>query len=112
MIEAAESARIPVEVCGEAASDPRTAPLLVGLGADELSVGAARVGTVRAWIRRIDFGASAATARSALRATSAAEVAGLVAPSARRLELLDQRRDPVGEGGEGVVGVGALGTQP
>ena len=47
----AAAAAIPLEVCGEAASDPLTVPLLVGLGADELSVGAARVGTVRAWIR-------------------------------------------------------------
>ena len=36
---------IPLEVCGEAASDPLTVPLLVGLGADELSAGAARVGS-------------------------------------------------------------------
>ena len=42
--EAAREAAIPLEVCGEAASDPLTVPLLVGLGADELSVGAARVG--------------------------------------------------------------------
>jgi phosphoenolpyruvate-protein kinase (PTS system EI component) len=42
-------------VCGEAASEPETLPLLVGLGADELSVGAARVGAVRAWVRALDF---------------------------------------------------------
>jgi phosphoenolpyruvate-protein kinase (PTS system EI component) len=48
---AARAAGIPLEVCGEAASDPLVMPLLVGLGVDELSVGAARVGTVRAWVR-------------------------------------------------------------
>ena len=31
--EAAAEAGIPLEVCGEAASDPLTVPLLVGLGA-------------------------------------------------------------------------------
>ena len=37
-------ARVVLEVCGEAASEPASVPLLVGLGVDELSVGAARVG--------------------------------------------------------------------
>ena len=42
-------------MCGEAASEPDAVPLLVGLGADELSVGAARVGAVRAWIRALRY---------------------------------------------------------
>jgi phosphoenolpyruvate-protein kinase (PTS system EI component) len=52
---AARAARIPVDVCGEAASDPVAMPLLIGLGADELSVAAARVGGVREAIRAIDY---------------------------------------------------------
>jgi phosphoenolpyruvate-protein kinase (PTS system EI component) len=32
-------------------------PILVGLGVDELSVAAARVGQVREWVRAIDFSA-------------------------------------------------------
>jgi phosphoenolpyruvate-protein kinase (PTS system EI component) len=54
-MRAARSAGIPVEVCGEAASDPAAIPLLVGLGADELSVGAARVGEVREKVRSLSF---------------------------------------------------------
>jgi len=54
---AGNSAEIPVEVCGEAASDPLVIPLLVGLGANELSVGAARVGEVRELVRGLDAGA-------------------------------------------------------
>jgi phosphoenolpyruvate-protein kinase (PTS system EI component) len=50
---AAGTARVILEVCGEAASEPATVPLLVGLGAGELSVGAARVGAVRGWIREL-----------------------------------------------------------
>ena len=46
-----------LEVCGEAASEPAAVPLLVGLGAGELSVGAARVGAVRG----LDPGAALAT---------------------------------------------------
>jgi phosphoenolpyruvate-protein kinase (PTS system EI component) len=54
---AAAGARKTLEVCGEAASEPDAVPLLVGLGADELSVGAARVGAVRGWIRGLRYAA-------------------------------------------------------
>ena len=79
-VDAARAAGIPIEVCGEAASDPLTVPLLVGLGADELSVGAARVGSVRAWIRALDGSAAAASARRALEAEDAAAVEELAGP--------------------------------
>ncbi len=79
-VEAARAAGIPLEVCGEAASDPLTVPLLVGLGADELSVGAARVGAVRAWIRALDASVAARTARRALEAADVAAVEELARP--------------------------------
>jgi multiphosphoryl transfer protein len=56
-VRAAHAAGIVVDVCGEAASDATAMPVLVGLGVDELSVAAARVGEVRQWIRGLDFGA-------------------------------------------------------
>jgi phosphoenolpyruvate-protein phosphotransferase len=52
---AARAAGIPVDVCGEAASDVEAMPILVGLGVDELSVAAARVGEVRQSIRSLDY---------------------------------------------------------
>jgi multiphosphoryl transfer protein len=80
--EAARAVGIALEVCGEAASDPLTVPLLVGLGADELSVGAARVGTVRAWIRGLDHAATRELAAAALEAADAAAVERLARPLA------------------------------
>ena len=80
--EAATRFGIPLEVCGEAASDPLTLPLLVGLGADELSVGAARVGTVRAWIRGLSYETTRELADRALTARDAAEVERLARPLA------------------------------
>jgi phosphoenolpyruvate-protein kinase (PTS system EI component) len=77
---AASAAGIPLEVCGEAASDPLTVPLLVGLGADELSAGAARVGAVRAWVRGLDHGETEELARRALDAQDALEVEALARP--------------------------------
>jgi phosphoenolpyruvate-protein kinase (PTS system EI component) len=54
-IRAGRAAGIPVDVCGEAASDPIAMPILVGLGVNELSVAAARVGEVRESIRGLNF---------------------------------------------------------
>ena len=80
--EAARAAGIPLEICGEAASDPLTVPLLVGLGTDELSVGAARVGAVRAWIRGLGYEAARELAQKTLAAGDAGEVERLARPLA------------------------------
>jgi phosphoenolpyruvate-protein kinase (PTS system EI component) len=65
-VQAGHAAGIPVEVCGEAAADAALVPTLIGLGVDELSAGAARVGELRAHIRGISFDACRAGARAAL----------------------------------------------
>jgi phosphoenolpyruvate-protein phosphotransferase len=54
-MRAARESNIVVDVCGEAASDPVAMPALIGLGADELSVAAARVGEVRQRVRELSF---------------------------------------------------------
>jgi phosphocarrier protein FPr len=79
VVAAAHGAGIPVEVCGEAASDPRALPLLVGLDVDELSVGAARVGEVRAAVRTLEHAAARQLVARALGAESAEDVERLVA---------------------------------
>jgi len=66
-VHAANEAQIPVDVCGEAASDPVAMPVLVGLGVDELSVAAARVGMVRNWVRKLDFAVARREAEELLR---------------------------------------------
>jgi phosphoenolpyruvate-protein kinase (PTS system EI component) len=104
---AAREAGLPVEVCGEAASDPVTAPLLVGLGVDELSVGAARVGTVRAWIRALSHAKADAVAATALTAADAAAVERLAEPLRRVLE----GGDAAGESRDGGAGVLTVGPQ-
>jgi phosphoenolpyruvate-protein kinase (PTS system EI component) len=78
--EAGRRAGIPVSVCGDSAADPLVLPLLVGLGVTTLSVPAARVQRVRAWLRDLDTGACAALATEALSAGTADEVWKLVPP--------------------------------
>jgi phosphotransferase system enzyme I (PtsI) len=46
--EAGQAAGKPVGVCGEAAADPRLAPVLIGLGVTSLSMAAAAVPAVHA----------------------------------------------------------------
>jgi phosphoenolpyruvate-protein kinase (PTS system EI component) len=98
---AAREAGIPLEVCGDSASDPIAAPLLVGLGVDELSVGAAQVGRVRGWVRAMDHGALERTAQEALVQSSAEEVERLVV----------QPGDADREGRDGRGSVVAVGPQ-
>ena len=98
---AAREAGIALEVCGDSASDPIAAPLLVGLGVDELSVGAAQVGRVRGWVRAMDHGALQRTAREALSLSSAEDVERLVV----------QPGDADREGRDGRGSVVAVGPQ-
>jgi len=55
----AKLAKVPVSVCGEMASDPIFAPLLIGMGVTELSMSASLIGEVKFLIRKI----SASSAR-------------------------------------------------
>jgi phosphoenolpyruvate-protein kinase (PTS system EI component) len=80
-VEVAGSFGIPVAVCGEAASDLLGLQLFLGLGVDEVSVGAARVGVVRGWLRDLDFGSAARVAQLALLASNAEEVEAVVRSS-------------------------------
>ena len=69
-VDAGHEAGLAVEVCGEAAADPQMVPLLLGLGVDELSTGAARVGELRAQIRSLSLDACRAAAHAALEGTT------------------------------------------
>ena len=70
---AREHAR-PVAVCGEAAADPLIAPLLVGLGVRQLSVGVSSVRQVHEALTRFSLDDCRAAADAAVRARTSAEV--------------------------------------
>ncbi len=73
-IEAGRSAGREVCVCGEAASYPRTACLLVGLGARQLSMSPVRAARVRYLLRETNIDELEAVAERALQCNSAAAV--------------------------------------
>ncbi len=72
--EAAQEHGRPVAVCGEAAADPRLAPLLVGLGVTHLSVAAQSVRTVYEALSNLNAVDCNAAAAAALRAHTSADV--------------------------------------
>jgi phosphotransferase system enzyme I (PtsI) len=73
-VEAGHSRKIWVSVCGEMASDPVFAPLLLGLGVDELSAAPPLVAPVKFLIRRLKLAEAKQLAEFALNCESAAEI--------------------------------------
>jgi len=87
-VEAAHKHNIRVSVCGEMAGDPVLAPLLLGLGVDELSAAPSLVPSLKFLIRRLKLSEARELAVFALECESAAEIlarcqalAGEIAPS-------------------------------
>jgi phosphoenolpyruvate-protein phosphotransferase (PTS system enzyme I) len=77
-IEAAKNARIPVIVCGEMASTPVYAALLVGMGAIDLSMTPAMIPRVRAVLSQVNADDARVIALKCLAAATADEVEELV----------------------------------
>ncbi|NED96233.1 phosphoenolpyruvate--protein phosphotransferase [Phytoactinopolyspora alkaliphila] len=75
---AAASTDTRVAVCGEVASDPVAAPLLLGLGVDELSVGPYAVPVVKQAVRQLDLRHCQDLAARALDSVSAADVRSMI----------------------------------
>jgi phosphoenolpyruvate-protein phosphotransferase (PTS system enzyme I) len=75
VLEVGRAAGLPVSVCGEMASEPLSAVLLLGLGYDRLSVSPPALPLVKWVIRTIPEDAARRAADAALGAASAADVA-------------------------------------
>jgi phosphotransferase system enzyme I (PtsI) len=76
--EAAMRGRIPISVCGEIAGDPKFAPLLLGLGIQELSMAVGNIPRIKQRIRSLDFAAAARCARSVMEQTDSGRIAMLL----------------------------------
>jgi phosphoenolpyruvate-protein phosphotransferase (PTS system enzyme I) len=73
-VDAAHRHGIWTGVCGEVAGDPVLAPLLIGLGVDELSAAPTVVAQVKYIVRRLKLNEAQALAEFALRCESPAEI--------------------------------------
>ncbi len=74
VLQVGRAAGIPVSVCGEMASEPLSAVLLLGLGYERLSVSPPALPLVKWVVRTVPEPAAARAAESALAAASAADV--------------------------------------
>jgi phosphotransferase system enzyme I (PtsI) len=87
----------PASVCGEMASDPLSAFLLIGLGYRVLSVAPPALPLLRWLVRQIDFRKATATADAALGAHTTAEITHIIKQGASEhvdLRWLDAGRLP------------------
>ncbi len=73
-VEAAHRHKLWVSVCGEMASDPVLAPLLLGLGIDELSAAPASVTSLKFIVRRLKISEAKELAGFALQCENASEI--------------------------------------
>ncbi len=76
--QAARAAGRPVAVCGEAGGDPRLAPLLVGLGVEELSMAPASIPAIKELLSRFTMSQLTSLAEQALSMGTLAEVSALL----------------------------------
>ncbi|MCL1137405.1 phosphoenolpyruvate--protein phosphotransferase [Shewanella pneumatophori] len=74
-IDVAHQRNIRVSLCGELASDPKVAPLLVGMGIDELSVNLSALLEVKSALRNINYQTCLSQAKHALKLTRIDELA-------------------------------------
>lgn len=86
-VEAAHNNGIWCGICGEMAGEPLYAPLLVGMGLDELSVGASNLPRVKEVIRRLKLTEAQELAAATLHASNSRDVMAM-------LNALLQRIDP------------------
>ncbi len=85
-VQAAHTAGIWVGLCGELAADPLAAPILLGLGLDELSVNPQSIPTLKQAIAQLSVTEAEAIATLALQQDSANHVRALIQQSAVRYE--------------------------
>lgn len=83
-VKAGEKKGIPISICGEMAGDILLLPLLVGLGANQLSVGIHMVPVIRYAIRNLDYEYCKKVAKQALKARDSNTILSLSTDAARK----------------------------
>jgi phosphoenolpyruvate-protein phosphotransferase (PTS system enzyme I) len=101
VLQVGKAAGLPVSVCGEMASEPLSAVLLLGLGYDCLSVSPPALPLVKWVIRTVPEESARSAAAAALKASSAAEVSNALREAVGEfmdLRLLDPHSTLPGRG--------------
>ena len=85
--EAAHAEGKWVGVCGELAGDPLAAPILIGLGVDELSLSPVGIPRIKSIVRSLDSAAARSLAEKALQADGAAQVRQMAQEFNEKLQI-------------------------
>ncbi len=85
-VESAHNNGIWCGVCGEMAGDPLYVPLLIGMGVDELSVGAASLPRVKEITRRLSYAEAQELAANSLHANHARDVVDMLTALVQRID--------------------------
>ena len=104
VVEVGREAGLPVSVCGEMASEPLSAVLLIGLGIDRLSVSPPALPLVKWVVRTVPEEAARRAAEEALGAASADEVSRGAPERRRRVPRHPPARPALGVAGAGPRG--------
>jgi phosphotransferase system enzyme I (PtsP) len=86
---AARKAGKPLSICGEMASDPVCALVLIGLGIDQLSMGSFYIPSIKRLVRSVEYATAKEMARKVLEMTSARDVKGYLFGMMRRLGVIE-----------------------
>lgn len=88
-VDAAHDAGRRVSICGEMAGNPLCTLLLIGMGLDELSMGAPSVPVIKQFIRNARYDDAVRVANEALRCDTIEEVKGCVIAALRERGLIE-----------------------
>jgi len=78
LVQVAEAAKVPLEVCGEMAAHPVQAVVLIGLGIRSLSLAPASIPLIKAAINSIEISRLRPLVTNAMKLTSASEVEAML----------------------------------
>ena len=88
-VRATKKAGRPLGICGEMASDPVCALVLIGLGIEQLSMGSFYIPSIKRLVRSIEYGTARDLARKVLEMSSAQEIKGYLFGMMKKLGVIE-----------------------
>ena len=88
-VRAAKKAGRPLGICGEMASDPVCALILIGLGIEQLSMGSFYIPSIKRLVRSVEYATARDMARKVLEMSSAQEIKGYLFGMMKKLGVIE-----------------------
>jgi phosphoenolpyruvate-protein phosphotransferase len=88
-VRAAKKAGKPLGICGEMASDPVCALVLIGLGIEQLSMGSFYIPSIKRLVRSVEYATARDMVRKVLEMSSAQEIKGYLFGMMKKLGVIE-----------------------